>query len=135
MGTRPASLTVIRSMVHGSFGRILALPKCYPRNRRATGETPALWLIAETRLPFGLIDQGRDGYTLVDVECLASRETLLAVEAFEVLQHSNGAFLSGGSGPLSLDCLFIQSPAELVPAGGVRRGLQLIDPGRGREHG
>ena len=88
------------------------------------GETPALWLIAYTEgLPISLIDQGRDGYTLVDVECLASHNTV----QWSVDVNIVDAVLSG-SGPLSLDCLFIQSPAALVPAGGFIEAYKFIDP-------
>ena len=94
----------------------------------SNGEVPASWLIEYTEgLPIALIDLGRDGYALLDVECVASPDTVQWSVDINIVD----AVLSG-SGPLSLDCLFIQSPADLVPAGGFIEAYKFIDPTRTR---
>ena len=90
----------------------------------SNGEQPASWLIAYTEgLPITLFDLGRDGYGLIDVECVASHDTV----QWSVDVNIVDAVLSG-SGPLSLDCLFIESPAESIPPEGFIEAYKFIDP-------
>ena len=90
----------------------------------SNGEQPASWLIKYTEgLDVTLIDDWPPELALLVVECVASHDTVeWSVDVNLVL-----AVLSG-SGPLSLNCLFVHSPADLVPLQGFIEAYAFIDP-------
>lgn len=90
----------------------------------SNSEQPASWLIKYTDgLDVTLIDDWPPELALLLVECVASHDTVeWSVDVNLVL-----AVLSG-SGPVSLNCLFVHSPADLVPLQGFIEAYAFIDP-------
>jgi hypothetical protein len=89
----------------------------------SNGEQPASWLITYTEgLQIILGDDWPPELALLHVECDVSHDTITWNRDANIVE----AVLSG-SGPLSLDCLFIHSPVDVVPLQGFIEAYAYID--------
>jgi hypothetical protein len=89
----------------------------------SNGEQPASWLITYTDgLQVILGDNWPPELALLQVECDASHDTITWSRDANIVEA-----VLPGSGPLSLDCLFIHSPVDLVPQQGFLEAYAFID--------